>query len=81
MQPMEIVGGAIVILISLVIIFVVLLQESPKGNGISALTGGDSYYNKNQGRSREATLQRVTKISAALFFVITVVVYAVVMKP
>ncbi len=63
------------ILVSIVIILLVVMQESPKG-GVSALTGGDSYYNKNQGRTMDAMLAKATKYAAVLFFVITILVYA-----
>jgi len=77
MGVLEIIGGIVMILLSIGIIVMVLMQESPKGNNISALTGGDSYFNKNQGRTIDALLFRGTKIAAVLFFVVTLLVYAV----
>lgn len=67
----EIVGGILIVLISIAVVFLVLFQESPKGSGVSALTGGDSYYNKNQGRTFDAMLSRLTKWLAIAFFVLT----------
>lgn len=64
------------ILMSIAIVILVALQESPKGSGVSALTGGDSYFNRNQGRTFDAMLSRLTKYVGIGFFVITIVVYA-----
>lgn len=73
MSVWQIVGGVLIVLLSLAIVILVLLQESPKGSGVSALGGGgDSYYNKNQGRSMDAMLSRLTKWAAIIFFVITI---------
>lgn len=77
MNVWEIIGGALMILMSLAIVILVSLQESPKGSGISAITGGDSYYNRNQGRTFDAMLSRWTKVLAIAFFLVTVAVYAI----
>lgn len=80
MSVWEIIGGIIMILLSVAIVIFVLIQESPKG-GVTALTGGDSYYNKNQGRTFDAMLSRGTKYAAIAFFIITLVVYAIDLLP
>ena len=77
MNVWEIIGGAVMILMSIAIVLLVTLQESPKGTGVSALSGGDSYYNRNQGRTLDAVLSKFTKYLAVAFFVVTVAVYAV----
>lgn len=77
MNVFEIVGGIIMIILSIAIVALVAMQESPKGSGVSALTGGDSYYNRNQGRTLDSMLSRFTKYLAIVFFVITVAVYAI----
>lgn len=76
MNVWEIVGGVVMIIMSIAIIVLVGMQESPKGSGISALTGGDSYYNRNQGRTLDAMLSRFTKYLGIIFFVVTIAVYA-----
>ena len=68
------------ILFSIAIILLVLMQESPKGNGMSALTGGDSFFDRNQGRTIDSLLHRFTKYAAIGIFVVTLVVYAVVSR-
>lgn len=57
-----------------VLTFIVLKQEG-KSSGLSgALTGAsESYWSKNKGRSAEGMLVRSTKILAALFIVLSVV--------
>lgn len=57
-----------------VLTFIVLKQEG-KSSGLSgALTGAsESYWSKNKGRSAEGLLARVTKILAASFIVLSVV--------
>ena len=77
MSIIEIIGGILIILVSLIIIFLVLKQKGTGGGGISALTGGDSYFSKNQGRSGDAMLFKGTKYAAILLFVLTIIVYAV----
>lgn len=72
LSVMEIIGGILIVLISIAIVFLVLFQESPKGTGVSALTGGDSYYNKNQNRTFDAMLARTTKWLAVAFFLLTI---------
>ena len=52
---------------------VVLFQE---GNelGLGAIGGiADSYWGKNRGRSVEGLLERLTKIAAALFLILSLV--------
>lgn len=72
MSVWEIIGGCLIILVSIALVVLVLFQESPKGSGVSALTGGESYYNKNQGRTLDAVLARFTKLVAILFFVLSI---------
>lgn len=76
MNVLEIVGGVVMILMSIAIVVLVALQESPKGSGISAISGGDSYYNRNQGRTFDSMLSKLTKYLAIAFFIVTITVYA-----
>lgn len=73
MSVFDYVLGVLIILLSIVIVLLVLFQQSPKGSGISALTGGDSYYNKNMDRSRDAVFSRFTKYGAIVFFAIAII--------
>ena len=75
MGVFQIISGILLIIISIIIVVVVLLQES-KQQDMSTITGGasDSYFNKNPGRTLEATLTKMTKYAAIGFFVITLAV-------
>lgn len=69
----EIIAGAVLILCSLVIVLVVLAQDS-KDDGLTSAIGGGynaSFYENNMARTKDAKLSRFTKFSAVLIFVIT----------
>lgn len=73
MSPLQIVFGAILGVISLIIITVVLLQESRQAGISGAISGGaDSFLGKNKTRTREVFFEKSTKIVAVLFFVLTI---------
>ncbi|MBQ7864618.1 MAG: preprotein translocase subunit SecG, partial [Lachnospiraceae bacterium] len=61
-------------LICLALVVVVLFQES-KTQGLSGSINGvaETYWGKNKGRSMEGALEKGTKILAALFIVLSVV--------
>ena len=63
----------IFMLICLVMIIVVMMQES-KNSGFGALSGqvdSDSYVRKNRGRTK-GKLERITAILGFLFFVVAI---------
>ena len=76
MSVIEIVAGALLIVASLVIILVVLAQDTKEQGLTSAIGGGytDSIYGKNGSNTKAAKLNRLTRISAILIFVITLAV-------
>lgn len=76
MSGIEIAAGFLLIVASLVIILIVLIQESKEQGLTSAIGGGanDSFYGKNSGRTRDAKLSKFTKVAAIIFFVVTLVV-------
>ena len=53
MGTLEIVIGAVLLLISLVTIIICMMQEQKPQNATAALTGAsnDSFYDKNRGRT------------------------------
>ena len=62
----------IFMLICLVMIIVVMMQES-KNSGFGALSGQvDSDFRKNRGRTKEGKLERITAILGFLFFVVAI---------
>ncbi|MCL2069155.1 MAG: preprotein translocase subunit SecG [Oscillospiraceae bacterium] len=76
MSAIDIAGGIIMIIVSILIMVFILLQESKRGGGIEALSMGTSYYSQNEGRTRDAKLHRWTKILAYVFFIVTIAVSA-----
>ena len=77
MTVAEIVMGIILLLCCLVIIFLCLSQDSKAQNSMtSAITGAssDSFFGKNEGRTKEAKLIKATKISLIVFFVLTLAI-------
>ena len=72
MDAISIVCGIVLIITSVLLIISVMMQEG-KGKGMNALTGGDSYYENNETRTKEKTLYNVSKILVALFFVFSLV--------
>ena len=74
---MEVLRGIVTVsyvLLCIALIVVVLMQEG-KSAGLSGAINGvaDTYWGKNKGRSIEGTLEKITKILAALFIIISVV--------
>lgn len=75
MNAFEIVGGIVLILTCIIIVLAVMMQES-KSRGMNAITGGDSMsgYVKGRAQTKEALMDKVTKICGILFFVISLLV-------
>ena len=70
----EIIGGAVLLLVAIVTIIICLAQEQKSQDSMTAaLTGAstDSFYTKNEGRSREAILAKITRFLGVLIFIIT----------
>ena len=80
MSVLEIVAGVVLILCSIVIILVVLAQDSKDDGLTSAIGGGynESFYEGNMSRTKDAKLSRLTKISATLIFIITLALNVIV---
>ncbi len=71
---LEIISGVILILSCIVIIALVLMQES-KGNGLAgAIGGGEMLDAANRPTSRDSILARFTKFAAIILFVVTLLV-------
>ena len=78
MTTIEIIGGALIMLLCVVICLLILSQEGTRGGGIGAITGNepDSFYNKNPGRTRNIILYRATRFCAIVLFLVTLAVHA-----
>ena len=80
MSIIEIVGGSILLITSLLIIILCLMQDSKQDqNMTSAITGGtyDSAFSKNEGNTKEAIMKKWTKWLTIIFFIVTLVVIIV----
>ena len=74
MSVLEIVGGAVLLLVSVITIIICLAQEQKSQDSMTAaLTGAstDSFYGKNEGRSREAILAKITRVLGIIMFIVT----------
>lgn len=74
MSTLEIIGGAVLLAICIAIVVICLMQESKTQDGMTAaLTGGssESFYGKNEGRTKEAILNKVTRTFGIILFVVT----------
>lgn len=71
MTTMEIIIGAAILLVCLIITVICLMQEQKPQNATSALSGAsnDSFYDKNRGRTKEARLKKITTVLTVLFFI------------
>ena len=68
MTPVSYVLGAILIVVSILLIIFVLLQESKQQGLSGAIAGGaDTFFGKNKGRTMEAKLEKLTKVLSAAF--------------
>lgn len=77
MGVLEIVGGIVLLIVCIAIIILCLSQEQKSQDSMTAaLTGAsaDSFYGKNEGRSREAILAKITRVGGIILFVITLAV-------
>ncbi len=76
MSTPEIVAGVLLIIAGLIIIMVVMAQESKEQGLTSAIGGGsnESFYEKNTGRTRDAKLSKFTRNAAIVLFLVTLAV-------
>lgn len=77
MSILEIIGGAVILAVCAVIIVLCLAQEQKSQDSMTAaLTGAstDSFYGKNEGRSREAILAKITRVLGIILFIATLAV-------
>ncbi len=74
MGVLRVIVTVLYVLICVALVVVVLFQES-KAQGLSGSINGvaETYWGKNKGRSMEGALEKGTKILAALFIVLSVV--------
>ena len=59
-----------------ILVTVIIMFQNPKGDGLSSLAGGSSFMSGVKDRSVDAKLNRLIKVLAVAFFVVTIAVYA-----
>lgn len=72
MSVLEIIGGVLILVFALAIIILCLMQDQKSQDSMtSALTGAssESFYGKNEGRTKEAILNKITRTFGILIFV------------
>ncbi len=77
MSILEIIGGAVLLLVCVLIIIICLAQEQKSQDSMTAaLTGAsaDSFYGKNEGRTKEAILGKITRFLGIILFIVTLAV-------
>lgn len=77
MTILQIVIGVLLVIFAIAIIAIVLLQEGNQ-KGLGAISGGaDTFLSKNKARSIDSFLERGTKFVAIGFFVLVLVINAI----
>lgn len=77
MPTLEIIGGIALLIISVLTIILCLSQEQKSQDSMSAaLTGAstDSFYGKNEGRTKEAILNKITRALGIIMFIIVLAI-------
>ncbi len=77
MSILEIIGGAVLLLVCVLITIICLAQEQKSQDSMTAaLTGAsaDSFYGKNEGRTKEAILGKITRSLGIILFIVTLAV-------
>lgn len=74
MTVWEYILGAVLMLVSIILVILVLMQQS-KAEGLSgAIAGGaETFFGKHKGRSMEAKLEKITKVLCSVFIILTLV--------
>ncbi len=74
MSVLEYIIGAVVLLVSLAIVFIVIFQQGRRAGINGVISGGaDTFLSKTKARTMDAKLARMTKYFAIAFFVLAIV--------
>ena len=72
MSTLRLIATIAYIVVCVVLVIVVLMQEG-KSQGLGALSGSaDTYWTRNKGRSTEGVLVKITRVTAVLFVLLSV---------
>ena len=72
MTTLEIVGGVILLIVCALLVVICLSQDQKSQDSMTAaLTGAssDSFYGKNEGRTKEAILNKITRTLGIIMFI------------
>ena len=73
----QIIIGILMIIVSLIIVFVVLMQQSRR-SGVGAISGAaDTFFSKNKARDIDSKMASITKWVALAFFVLAIAASAI----
>ena len=74
MTALDYVIGALVLVVSIIVVGVVLLQQGHRSGINGAISGAaDTFLSKTKARTADAQLARITKFIALAFFVLVLV--------
>ena len=63
----------IIFLVISVILAVIVMMQEGKGGLSGAISGADTYWSKNKGKSKESVLKKVTVVLGVLYFALALV--------
>jgi preprotein translocase subunit SecG len=72
MTTLEIIGGVVLLIVCALVIVLCLAQDQKSQDSMTAaLTGAssDSFYGKNEGRTKEAILNKITRTLGIIMFI------------
>lgn len=77
MGTFQLVGGILILICCLLIIVLCLMQDQDQQQNMTSALGGssqDSFYGKNEGRTKEAMLKKITRFLAIVFILLTLAI-------
>lgn len=76
MNPLEYIIGAILLVMAVALVVIIMMQES-RQRGLSATLsgGGDTFFGKNKGKSKQKMLVKATGLLAIVFAVLVLTLY------
>ncbi len=73
MEILRTVLTVVYILICIALVIIVLMQEGKSAGLTGSISGAaETYWGRNKGRSMEGALEKITKVLAALFIIISI---------
>ena len=77
MTTLEIIGGIVLLIVCALVILLCLSQDQKSQDSMSAaLTGAssDSFYGKNEGMTKEAILNKITRTLGIIMFLVVLAI-------